>query len=153
VKLIKIDVVKQDVYEVEHDDTLSSIYSLLECDTFCIGASFVNGDCIMVDDEGLLKDPIGYFQLKPGTQPLTGHGLVSSVDSHGDTKPPKSTIEQIRGICQFFKPGEILQPEPMVEVETYNSLDEMIEAQKDLAAGKGKIAEKFRKANIRKVPS
>lgn len=150
-KLIKIDVEKQSVYEVEHDGSLKSIYKLLGAECFCIGATFENRDVIMVDDEGLLHDSIGWFQLKPGTQPLAGNGLVCGTDDNGDTVPPKVTLAFIKSICRFFKPGEITPPEPFAEVQPFDTLEEMLKAQKDLREGKGELAGKIRRHTIRSV--
>ncbi len=103
-KAIKIDVIKKEVYEVEIDDSIDSIYKHLECEIFeQVGPFLPNGDAVLVDEEGLLKDePIGAFKM--GTYPavLSGHGLIHGLNHNtGETSSAKSLVEFIRSQVKF----------------------------------------------------
>lgn len=94
-KAILIDPHQREVTEVEYDGVYTSIYKLIDAETFDL-ARLPDGDGIFVDDEGLLKQPIDFFRLQGMTEPLTGKGLVLGSDAEGESIPPKITIEQIK---------------------------------------------------------
>lgn len=102
-KAIKIDTKKREVYEVDiQGRDIKTIHKELECDCFTqVGQALDNGDTLLVDDEGLLKDVWGLFIIGQYPQPLAGHGLLIGVDDEGETVPVKSTVEQIRKLVQF----------------------------------------------------
>ena len=55
-KSILIDVIKQEVKEVEHDNTLSNIYKHVDCGTFdVVRIDAINS--IYIDDEGFEINP------------------------------------------------------------------------------------------------
>lgn len=116
-KAFKIDVIKQDIYEVDIPDDsgddsdmtqLNAIYSLLECDTIEL-FKVKDRDFIYVDERALLKPvKIGGFYLDfensslPG-HPAIGHGLVLSTDSDGREAPPEISLEELKKVVRFFR--------------------------------------------------
>lgn len=103
-KAIKIDVVKKEIYEVtiDHKNELKSIYNHLEADMFENALNIQpQNDFVYVDEEGLLKAPIGWFMIKGQSQLLSGHGLVVGCGRDGESRDVGSTVEEIRNIVVF----------------------------------------------------
>lgn len=110
-KAIKIDVVKKDVYEVEVTTDIATFYKHLECDDFNqVGRRLPNGDCLIVDGEGLLKKPIGAFQFGTYPNSLSGHGLLFGTDSEGETVGVKSTLDYVKRAVRFVDPATLPEP-------------------------------------------
>ena len=96
-KSILIDVKKQEVKEVEHDDTLASIYKHVDCGTFdVVRIDRVNS--IYIDDEGLFVEDQQFFNYEgtKDTVTLAGNGLVLGVDDEGDTIESTLTLEEVK---------------------------------------------------------
>jgi hypothetical protein len=81
IKAVKIDVIKNEVYEIEIEDKLESYYEALECSLI---ERVVIGDLhdLIVDEEGLCHEPIGVFQLEGNY--YSGHGLLVGHDGCGN---------------------------------------------------------------------
>lgn len=110
-KAILINVKKQEVKEVEHDDTLASIYKHVDCGTFdVVNIDGVNS--IYVDDEGLFVEDQLYFKYTGTTDSvsLAGNGLVLGVDEEGETTPPSITLEDVRKAVTFLPEGFEINP-------------------------------------------
>ena len=110
-KAILIDVIKQEIKEVEHDDTLKSIYNLVDCGTFdVVRIDAVNS--IYVDDEGLFIEDQLYFNYKGTTDSvsLAGNGLVLGVDEEGETTPPSLTLKEVEQAVTFLPEGFEINP-------------------------------------------
>ena len=91
-KSILIDVKKQEVKEVEHDDTLASIYKHVDCGTFdVVNIDGVNS--IYVDDVS-----------------LAGNGLVLGVDEEGETTSPTLMLEEVKKAVTFLPEGFEINP-------------------------------------------
>jgi hypothetical protein len=67
---IKIDVERQEVYSIEVEKSLNGYYnaigndcSLIEVATYLPSKKSRFGDVVYVDEEGLMKKPMGYFTL------------------------------------------------------------------------------------------
>jgi hypothetical protein len=110
-KAIKIDVVKKDVYEVDVTTNIATFYKHLECDDFNqVGRRLPNGDCLIVDGEGLLKPAIGAFEFGTYPNALAGHGLLFGTDAGGETVGVKSTIEFVKAAVRFVDPARLPEP-------------------------------------------
>ncbi len=60
------------------------------------------GDCIFVDDEGLLRSGIQpAFGLSSYNAPLIGNALVIGSDYEGDSKQPKITLDKLTDMIEF----------------------------------------------------
>ena len=110
-KSILIDVKKQEVKEVEHDDTLASIYKHVDCGTFdVVRIDGVNS--IYVDDEGLFVEDQLYFKYTGTTNSvsLAGNGLVLGVDEEGETTSPTLMLEEVKKAVTFLPEGFEINP-------------------------------------------
>jgi hypothetical protein len=105
-KAILIDVKKEEVREVEHDDTLKNIYELVDCATFDV-VRIDNTNGIYVDDEGLFVENQLFFTYHGDTysQTLAGNGLILGVDSEGNSIAPTLTIEEVQEAIDFEPRG------------------------------------------------
>lgn len=93
----------QRVKAVNFDDTLDSIYKLIEAETFDI-ARLANGDAVFVDDTGLMNSSfMDMFLIEGYSYPLAGRGLIlgTNLDT-GESTEPELTVEQARAIIKFW---------------------------------------------------
>lgn len=117
---IKIDTVKQEVYEVEIQesiDGLKPIYDLLECSIVEIvrinGAP--NGTVIFVDEEGLVADQeLGGFTIAGFPNILSGHGLLVGTKmgkdgTENDSLDKSMTVEGVRQNVKFIDKEKMSQ--------------------------------------------
>jgi hypothetical protein len=102
-KAIKIDSVKQEIIEIEIDDTLDSIYEELDCTIFTCPVTLDNMDSLYVDDEGLLVDEYkGAFYFGDYSQPLFGNGLLIGANIEGESESVASSIKIIEKKVKFL---------------------------------------------------
>lgn len=120
-KCIKIDVVAKEVYEIEIDGNLHSMYDALGLDCDMIEKAFYlpiisavestsHIDMCMVDEESLVKgdDYIkGAFAFHPtrgnSYGPFFNNGLIIGCDSEGNTVAHRQIFEKIKESVQFFE--------------------------------------------------
>lgn len=95
-KCYVIDAKEGVIYEREYTPYTNDINDILGCSIFCVGG-YLNdkADAVLVDDEGLLKNPEHFFQIGIDGQPLAGHGVVTGCDAHGDPQGPTISIEEL----------------------------------------------------------
>lgn len=100
---IKIDAVKQEITEVEIEDTLDSIYEQLDCELFTCPIALDNLDTLYVDDEGLLVEKYkGAFYFGDYPQPLFGNGLIIGSNVEGESESVASSIKMIKNKVKFL---------------------------------------------------
>lgn len=76
-KAYLIDPVKRSIEEVTYSGDYKEIYTLIGAQTFEIVGLTDDGDCVYIDEEGLLTNaPLHMFALKHFPNPLAGRGLV-----------------------------------------------------------------------------
>lgn len=110
-QVIKIDSVKQEIYHVDIDDSLDSIYEQLNCNLFTCPITLDNMDTLYVDDEGLLVDEYkGAFYFGDYSQPLFGNGLLIGANIEGESESVASSIKSIENKVKFLpeKTGKYL---------------------------------------------
>lgn len=83
-------------------DKLPAICKHLRCDTFD-AVSLPNGDCIYVDDEGLLKPMQHFFAVRGSAQPYAGRGLVVGTDARGRSIAPAVTLPELTAHLRFIE--------------------------------------------------
>ena len=103
-KAILIDVVKMEIKEVEFKKSLENIYKLTQCN--CVTApSFDDDHDVIVDDEGLLKQPIiGFFEIYDSdyANVYAGNGLIVGVDNNrGEWKSHRLDVEEVKKHIRF----------------------------------------------------
>jgi hypothetical protein len=79
---------------------LRDIYALLNCELIDAVTISEQGDAVLVDDEGLLKDMSSqrFFQLGnelDGCMLLAGYGLVVGTNSYGNSVNPAFTLNDL----------------------------------------------------------
>lgn len=100
-KAIKIDAAARSVSCIEVD-TLESKQAAVG--GLLAGAGYLdNDDFVMVDDEGLLKDPKDFVIFKGFHQPFAGNALiVGEADDDDNDTDCKSTVEEISKQIDFL---------------------------------------------------
>ena len=87
-KAILIDVQNEEIFEVEHDDTLASIYKLVDCGTFDV-VRIDDVNSIYIDDEGLFVEDQQFFNYKgrrylnPNYQGVNANSASKSFKNQG----------------------------------------------------------------------
>lgn len=112
------------------EESLQKIYSLIGCELIT-SVGLDNGDCLFLDDEGLINGTEEFFYLEGMGQPFAGNALVmGGADDEGNSTDPKSTVEGIAEKVQFmnadaFKQGyldELVTP----HILSFESSEEMM---------------------------
>ena len=127
IKAILIDVVNKEVKEVDieqHEGNyIQDIYKHLNCTTITSTSNEVFGGiahCLFVDDEGLLKEPIGAFSIyidKPRpyqSQVLSGNGILVGINNEGETISHILDLNIIKNIVKWEDVNSL--PEPTMRV-------------------------------------
>jgi hypothetical protein len=103
-KAILIDAEGRGVREVEIDGTLEDTYKVMGVQMIEVATYLPNGDCIYVDEEGLINgEVLGWFEVYGAHQPFAGNGLVVGTDHQGETVGCKSTLDEITKLVSFPK--------------------------------------------------
>jgi hypothetical protein len=112
IRVILIDPFAEQVKEMMIQNDLSTIYQTLGCELITI-TSMVGKDYrldLILDDEGLLKDPENqkYFKYKLFSQPFAGRGLLTSSDRDGNcaSVPSHVRVEDIEKDIIWYKPDQ-----------------------------------------------
>lgn len=101
-KAYLIDPFTQSVNEVDYSGQYQDIYSLIDCSCFTVADFNEFGDCVFVDDEGLISGKFQeFFMISGYPQPLAGKGLILGCNSEGDSVEPSITIEQARALVDW----------------------------------------------------
>jgi len=66
-----------------------------------VGLDLPNGDTLYVDDEGLLKGNVTFFEVKNAHQPFAGNGVIVNTTKEGESAPVKSSLEDIKARISF----------------------------------------------------
>jgi hypothetical protein len=89
VRALLVDPFAEKVTEVKIGTDLQELYSTLGCELITITRLGVGKDALdmILDDEGLLKDPSNqrYFKYKLFSQPFAGRALLVTSDKQGNT--------------------------------------------------------------------
>jgi len=73
-RAIKIDSRRRFVMELQIVDYNKAIPTHLNCEYFCVGYLFENGDLLYIDEFGFLKNGQNYFRID--CKVLAGNGLI-----------------------------------------------------------------------------
>ena len=107
-KGIFIDSEKREVREVEYNDW-KDISPMIGCRIFTVADFNDKGDCVYVDDEGLLTLRLSsmFFEIEGYPQPLAGNGLVCGTDDEGASTEPSVSVEEVKKIVKFYRLDEV----------------------------------------------
>lgn len=126
-RVIKIDVIKKDIYEVDIAGDLRSMHKELD-------AEDVNSvrirmtEMLWVDGEGLLREPpLGAFMFHPYPQALPGHGLIIGLRGPENANS-QLTVEEVRAVVEFVDVSEL--PLPVMTVVSFKTTEEFDEYMK-----------------------
>lgn len=101
-KAFLIDPVKRTIEEVEHNNSLESIYQLIDARVFQIVPLDGSENVVYVDEEGLFKEGQSFFLLRDFPQPLAGKGLVMAHDQGGETVSPSIALKNLKELVRFL---------------------------------------------------
>lgn len=109
VRAILIDPFTCTVTEVEHDaSNYPNIYKLIsheahpvDCFTCAYSNMLQSGEAIFIDDNGMLNNPVRFFQFAGYPQALAGKGLILGCDEDGDTIGATSQLATIKSAVMF----------------------------------------------------
>ena len=109
-KLILIDVIKEDVREVETNGELKDLYTLIGCR--CVDKrSFDNFD-IIVDDEGLYHSK--KFFCFDGEHLFAGNGLIAGIGKNFKWGTSPLGVEEVKSRVEFLdKQGAYLKAQEL----------------------------------------
>tara|TARA_R110000803_G_scaffold139545_2_gene206185 strand:- start:976 stop:1338 length:363 start_codon:yes stop_codon:yes gene_type:complete len=111
-KAILIDVIKQEIKEVIHDDTLESIYKFVDCRAFDV-VNIDQENTLYVDDEGLFVEDQLFFEYSGDTGnkvQLAGNSLLLGYNRNGETIEPSLTLEHVKSKVTFLPKGFDISP-------------------------------------------
>ena len=107
-KIYKIDAKERTIEQIDapasdSEGTVDLDFMLEQIGCRCFDAVRLDdGDCIYVDDEGLLRSGIQpAFGLSSYNAPLVGNALVIGSDYEGNSKPPKITLDKLTDMIEF----------------------------------------------------
>jgi len=112
IRAILIDPFAEKVSEVSTATGIDSLYNILECTCITITNLNLNRTSIdmILDDEGLLKDPASqrYFKWGIGSQPFAGRALLTSTNAQGDTISLHKSVtpEMVNNMVNWVKPNQ-----------------------------------------------
>lgn len=98
-----IDPEAKKITHVRHDTKdYRQIYDIIDCHPSPFTVVHLDDhDVIFVDDEGLLKNPRYFFNIKGYPQPIAGKGLVLGGDSQGETVSANIEYEELCELITF----------------------------------------------------
>ena len=118
IKAILIDPFEKTVSEVQLDgDDYRAIYPLIsrpedQVDTFTSGLAMLDGDMVLVDDEGLInwwERGQAFFEIIGGHQPLAGKGLVMGSNTQGESTSVRVTLGQMQELVRWVDEADVLK--------------------------------------------
>lgn len=109
-RAILIDAIAKTVTEVEMEgESYKEIHRLIGCECFTMAVQLENKDAILVDDEGLLKDPQHFFYVDGWyPMPLAGKGIIVGSDEEGETVAAKTDLRTVKGRVTFLNRRDTL---------------------------------------------
>ena len=96
-RAILIDPQQRTVTEIEvQGKDYTELYGILDCDIFTSSVRFETEDMMLIDDEGLFKEPEDFFILTQDfPAPIAGKAVILGTDDEGDTAPCLIPLERI----------------------------------------------------------
>lgn len=101
IKAVFIDAKNRTVTDVIIENSLKAIYEILGVNYIEAATYLPNGDCIYVDEEGMLKD-VEYAFTFNDSIPLAGNGLIVGTGAGGDSISATTMAEYIQQKIGFL---------------------------------------------------
>lgn len=104
-KVIKIDVEKQEVYPIDLPKGIDALYVAIGNHCRCVDRVTIHDtqDDIWLHDEGLFLEPQPHkFRFAGIDQPLTGNAIVCGYTSAGSSTDVNITLEEVRDRVEFI---------------------------------------------------
>ena len=107
-KAILIDSKNKTVSEITIDENAEALleewYKHIDCELVQVAHDISKHDSILVDEEGLLKNPDNFFTYNGAHQQFAGNGLIVGRNEDGETVDCEITLEEATLNVIFFTP-------------------------------------------------
>lgn len=101
-KALLIDPIDQTVETIHGDfDNFREIQKTIRCSVFTV-AGYIEGNCVYVDDEGLLKANLWFTVMPHYPQPLAGRIVIVGSTDDGDNTDVTISAEVLQDQVQFL---------------------------------------------------
>lgn len=107
-KAILIDAENSRVTMVTLPNGYKEWHKVMKCDIATVAFYIDDHDSVLVDDEGMLKQPERFFLYEGFHHPLAGNGLVVGCDEEGNTEDCNATEEAVRAKVKFMNKTELM---------------------------------------------
>jgi len=110
-KAILINSIERTVTELTLDgraNMLQQWYKAMNVELVQVGHYINEHDSVLVDEEGLLKQPEHFFEYDGAHQPFAGNGLVVGVDEEGETVGCDISLEEVTAKVTFKHLSQII---------------------------------------------
>jgi len=107
-RALKIDVTTQSITEITLKDNILESMQNVVGGLITTASYLENNDCILVDDEGLMKPIFGAFEIENCYQPFIGNAVIVGTDNDGNTIDAKSDIDNVKKIVTFLTGEELM---------------------------------------------
>lgn len=92
----------EEVNIIENVEVLDQWYKYLNVELVTVGLELNEHDSILVDDEGLLKNPDNFFYYKGAHQPFAGNGLIVGTDEDGKSVSCNIDLDTVKANVKFM---------------------------------------------------
>ncbi len=104
-KAFLIDPYLKEITEVDYSGNFKQICTLIHADlkvrSFTAATFNKHGDTFYIDDEGLFRENIQFFEHYGYPQPLAGYGLVLGSNAAGESIEPTVTLEELKEVITW----------------------------------------------------
>jgi hypothetical protein len=117
-KTILIDPKARTIVEAVFNGGLDSIYKLIEARPFDAVRINSAGDCLYVDDEGLMRSNQSFFAWSGFPQPIAGRAILVGTDDEGESiSPVGETLASVKRKVRFLSHAETLSMATKADTE------------------------------------
>jgi hypothetical protein len=85
-----------------YDGDYRAIHQYIEAECFDAARLNREGDCVFVDDVGLLNEPEYFFRFDD-RDPYAGKGFVLGTDDEGESISPTLTLDELKARVRFYQ--------------------------------------------------
>lgn len=107
-RAFKIDVIAKTVTEIDISGELKSLQEVVG-GYIELAREINDTDNLYVDEEGLLKGQLPWFEITGGHQPFIGHGVIIGSDDEGETIGAKASLTEIQAMVTFLDYEDVVR--------------------------------------------